>query len=105
MAASLTVRVMGPGVSCVFTKGLSPALDTIPTVGRRPTRLQKEAGTRIDPPVSSPTPIRPKFAAIAAPVPALDPPVSLNVLYGLSVSPLTDEHELYDAAKSGLVNC
>lgn len=103
-AASRTVLVIGPGVSCVLTRGESPALDIIPTVGRSPTRLQNDAGTRIDPPVSSPTPISPMFAAIAAPVPALEPPVSRMVLYGFKVMPLREDAELKDAAKSWAVS-
>jgi hypothetical protein len=39
-----------------------------------PTRLLAEAGERIDWPVSLPVPNTAKFAAIATPVPPLEPP-------------------------------
>ena len=51
-----------------------PARLTRPRVGRIPTRLLADAGERIDWPVSLPVPSTPKFAAIDAPVPPLDPP-------------------------------
>jgi hypothetical protein len=36
-------------------------------------------GTRIDPPVSEPKPMPARFAAIAAPVPPLEPPAVFDV--------------------------
>ena len=48
----------------------------MPGVTRNPTRLQNEAGTRIDPPASSPMPTRARLAATAVPEPLLDPPGS-----------------------------
>jgi hypothetical protein len=68
------VRAIGPTSSCVKLLGMTPARLTSPRVGRTPTRQQAEAGERIDWPVSLPVPSSAKFAAIAAPVPPLEPP-------------------------------
>src|SRR3981189_2347526 len=73
-ATSATVRPIGPGVSWKCTSGEKPARLISPVVTRRPKRLLKDAGIRMDPPVSSPIPTSPKLAATPAPVPALDPP-------------------------------
>ncbi len=73
-AASMAVRVIGPTSSWVKLLGIRPERLTRPRVGRTPTRLQAEAGERIDWPVSLPTPSTPKPAAMAAPVPPLEPP-------------------------------
>ncbi len=75
-AASLTVRVMGPMVSWKKTRQPTPWRLTRPGVLLTPTTLSKEAGKRIEPPQSVPSPTAPKLAAIAAPVPALEPPGS-----------------------------
>src|SRR6266581_226133 len=64
-----------------------PVRLTRPTVGRSPTRLLFDAGARTLPPVSVPRPTVPKLAAIATPVPPLDPPLAYARLYGLRVKP------------------
>ena len=69
----MTVRAMGPMVSCVGLAGSIPWRLTSCSVGRRPTRPLTAAGPRTDPPVSSPIPTRPKFAATPAPDPPEDP--------------------------------
>ena len=56
---------------------------TKPRVGRTPTRLFAEAGERIDCPVSLPVPSTAMFAAIATPVPPLEPPGVRVRSYGL----------------------
>jgi hypothetical protein len=76
VATSATVRPIGPGVSWKCTSGENPARLISPVVTRRPKRLLNEAGIRMDPPVSSPIPTSPKFAATPAAVPALEPPDS-----------------------------
>jgi hypothetical protein len=76
VAASATDRASGPGVSCSRTSAVTPWRLTRPTVGRIPTRPQKKAGTRIEPPVSVPTPAIARPAATAAAVPLLEPPGS-----------------------------
>src|SRR5262244_4374293 len=86
-AASSTVRVIGPAASCVVLSGMIPARLTRPRVGRTPTRLFAEDGDRIDWPVSDPVPITPKLAAMAAPVPPLDPPGVRVKSYGFRVCP------------------
>src|SRR5690606_38272145 len=59
-----------------------------PTVGRTPTSWLYDDGTRIEPPVSVPTPRPARLAAIAAPVPPLDPPAVRLVTQGLATSVL-----------------
>src|SRR5580704_7067721 len=73
-----------------------------PGVTRTPTMLLKLAGNRIEPPVSSPIPTKPRLAATAAAVPLLEPPHSRSVSYGFFVSPLRDEKPNHDVAKSGI---
>src|SRR3954453_23336821 len=80
-----------------------PVRGTTPGVLRTPTRLQNDAGTRMDPPQSVPSPTVAKFAATAAPVPELEPPGSRFGSYGLRVSVVIDEYENHDVAQSGSV--
>ena len=86
-AASSTVRVIGPISSCVELKGMMPSRLISPRVGRSPTMPVAEAGERIDCPVSLPVPSTAKFAAMAAPVPPLDPPAVRVRSYGFLVCP------------------
>jgi hypothetical protein len=72
-AASATVRAIGPAVSCVCEIGTTPVRLISPTVGLMPTSPFAPDGHTIDPSVSVPTPMAARFAAIAAPVPELDP--------------------------------
>jgi len=74
IATSVTVRVIGPPISCVLESGMIPVRLARPCVPRTPTKLLCEAGMRIDPQVSLPMPTAAKLAAIAAPVPPLEPP-------------------------------
>src|SRR6478672_11983048 len=103
VTASVTVRAIGPIVSWKITRYEDPVRDTTPGVLRTPTRPQNDAGSRIEPPQSVPTPIVARLAAIDAPVPALEPPGSWSSAYGFLVSPLTDEYENHELAKSGSV--
>src|SRR3954447_5292523 len=103
VAASATMRVIGPIASWKITRYDEPVRGTTPGVLRIPTRLQNDDGTRIEPPQSVPMPTVPRFAATAAAVPALDPPGSCSSAYGFFVSLLTDENENHDVAKSGSV--
>src|SRR4051794_22064028 len=103
VAASATVRVIGPIVSWKITRYDEPVRGTTPGVLRTPTRLQNDDGSRIEPPQSVPMPTAPRLAATAAPVPALEPPGSWSSAYGFFVSLLTDEYENHDVAKSGSV--
>ena len=67
------MRVIGPAVSCEIEIGMMPLRLTTPTVGLRPTSPLTAAGHRMLPSVSVPTPSAARLAAIAVPVPALDP--------------------------------
>ena len=55
-AASATVRVIGPAVSCVCEIGMMPERLTRPSVGLMPTRPLAVEGQTIEPSVSVPTP-------------------------------------------------
>src|SRR5687768_7538116 len=87
IAASVTVRVIGPAVSWLCEIGMMPLWLTRPTVGFRPTRPFDDDGQTTEPSVSVPTPTAAKFAAIAAPVPVLEPHALRLSAYGLRVRP------------------
>src|SRR5438094_9096573 len=70
---SVTVRPIGPPMSWVLESGMIPLRLANPCVPRIPTRLLWDAGMRIEPQVSLPIPTAAKLAAIAAPVPPLEP--------------------------------
>src|SRR5713226_3401731 len=74
MAASVTVRVIGPAVSWLAAIGTTPCRLISPTVGLMPTTELALAGLRIDPEVSVPTVAAARFAAAITPGPELDPP-------------------------------
>jgi len=59
-----------------------------------------DAGRRMEPPVSSPTPISPRLAEMATPVPLLEPPTSRARSYGLCVRWETEEVENQPVAQS-----
>src|SRR5215472_14581543 len=67
--------------------GITPARLMRPTVGLIPTRPFAPDGHTIEPSVSVPTPIAARFAAIAAPVPELDPQGLRSRAYGFFVWP------------------
>ena len=73
IAASLTVRAIGPAVSCVAEIGIIPLLLHKPTVGLIPTKPFTAAGDTMEPSVSVPMAMVHKLAAAAEPEPALDP--------------------------------
>src|ERR1700729_172445 len=73
IAASPTVRHMGPAVSCRGEMGTTPLPLTTPTVGLSPTRPLIEEGERMDPLVSVPMAAAQKLAPDDTPEPALDP--------------------------------
>jgi hypothetical protein len=74
MATSVTLRPIGPPMSCVVESGMMPVRLASPCVPRMPARLLWDAGMRIEPQVSLPMPTAAKLAAMAAPVPPLEPP-------------------------------
>ena len=61
-------------MSCVCESGTTPSRLDKPSVPRRPTKLLCIDGIRMDPQVSLPIPAAAKLAAMAAPVPPLEPP-------------------------------
>src|SRR5258706_10781082 len=87
MAASITVRVIGPAVSCVCEIGMIPERLHSPTVGLIPTMPLMEAGHATDPLVSVPIATAHRFAAAATPDPELDPHGLRSSTYGFFVWP------------------
>ena len=77
IAASATVRHIGPAVSWVEEIGMMPRRDTRPTVGLIPTSPHIEDGQRIEPSVSVPMPAAARLAEMPEPVP-LDEPHGLR---------------------------
>src|SRR5271165_2455382 len=86
-AASRTVFAIGPMWSMVHPSGITPRLLIRPKVGFRPVTPQKDAGMRIDPPVSVPVAKGRMPAATAAPEPPLDPPGMRSVSHGFRTAP------------------
>ena len=74
IAASATLRAIGPGVSWLDEIGTTWVRETRPTVGFSPTRPANDDGQVTEPSVSVPTPAAASEAAIAAPVPDDEPP-------------------------------
>src|SRR5579863_1143342 len=74
VAASFTVLVSGPMRSSDDANAIRPYRDTRPYVGISPTTPQKDAGWRIEPPVSEPRVATAISAATAAADPPEDPP-------------------------------
>src|SRR5262245_48582471 len=72
-AASVTLRVIGPAVSCSAEIGTTPARLTSPNVGLMPTMPLAPDGHTIEPSVSVPIVTDARLAAAAAPEPLLDP--------------------------------
>src|SRR5215467_2000018 len=85
MAASSTVRVIGPAESWLAAIGTMPAWLTDPTVGFRPTMPFADEGLTIEPSVSVPTVTAAKPAAAATPEPELDPLGDRSSAYGFRV--------------------
>src|SRR5262245_7479213 len=79
--------------------GMIPERLTSPTVGLTPTSPFAEDGHTIEPSVSVPTPTAARFAAIAAPVPELDPHGLRSRTYGLRVSPPRLLHPLTECVE------
>src|SRR5208337_3610890 len=87
IAASVTVRAIGPAVSWLWAIGIIPARLTRPTVGLMPTMPLTPDGQTIEPSVSVPMAKAQKFAETAAPDPELEPHGLRSSAYGLRVSP------------------
>ena len=83
IAASRTVRVIGPAVSCDELIGTICACETNPTVGLNPTTPFIDDGQMMDPFVSVPTVPAARLAAAAAPLPELEPHGDRSRICGL----------------------
>ena len=73
IAASVTVRAIGPAMSWSRVTGATPQRLTLAIVGRIPTSMLAFEGLMMDPPVSVPTLAAQKLVAV--PIPELEPPV------------------------------
>src|ERR1051325_9814882 len=87
MAASLTVRAIGPAVSWLCEIGMMPARLISPTVGLIPTSEFADEGQTTEPSVSVPIAAAHRLAATPAPDPELDPHGLRSSTYGLRVCP------------------
>ena len=76
--------------------GMTPLLETKPSVGFSPTIPHVADGQRIEPSVSVPTAIAARLAAIAAPEPELEPHGFLSKIYGFFVCPPRADQPLED---------
>src|SRR5215831_5973421 len=89
IAASRTLRAIGPAVSWLCAIGTMPRCARSPAVGFNPTTPFIEAGHVIDPSVSVPTLATANCEAIAAALPALDPHALRSSTCGFFVKPPT----------------
>src|SRR6266851_6675608 len=87
IAASVTLRVMGPAVSWLCAMGIMPERLTSPSVGLMPTSPLMDEGQVTEPSVSVPTATAHRLAAVAAPEPELEPHGVRSSEYGLRVRP------------------
>src|SRR5689334_14254484 len=95
-AASVTLRIIGPAVSCSAEIGTIPARLASPRVGLMPTSPFWPDGHTIDPSVSVPIATVARSAAAATPEPELDVHGLRSSAYGLFVCPPTALHPLDD---------
>src|SRR5947207_8698434 len=78
---------MGPAVSWLCAMGIMPARLITPRVGLIPTSEFAPEGQTTEPSVSVPTPTAARFAAIATPVPELEPQGLRSSAYALRHNP------------------
>src|SRR5213080_3973186 len=96
IAASVTVRHIGPAVSWLCAIGTIPVPLIRPSVGLIPTSPHADDGQTTEPSVSVPTPTAARFAEIAAPVPELEPHGLRSSTYGFLVCPPRPLHPLVE---------
>src|SRR5579864_1409085 len=96
MAASRTVRHIGPAPSWLCEIGIIPLRLTRPTVGLIPASPFDEDGQTMEPSVSVPIPMAARFAEIPAPVPELEPQALRSSAYGFFVRPPRPLHPLVE---------
>src|SRR5262245_56960951 len=87
MAASTTLRAIGPAVSCCAVIGITPLRLTRPRLGLTPTRPLAADGQTPDPAVSVPTATVARWAETATPEPLDEPHGLRSSTYGLLVCP------------------
>src|SRR5262245_21308724 len=97
IAASVTVRVIGPAVSWLWAIGIIPSGETKPMLGFIPTHRLLPDGQTIDPSVSVPIAAAQKNAQAAAAEPELEPHGSNRSRYGSRVNPPRALHPLKGA--------
>src|SRR5919201_1291714 len=86
-AASVTLRAIGPAVSCSALIGMTPARLHNPSVGFIPTTPLAPDGQTIEPSVSVPTAATARSAAATTPEPELEPHGLRSRTYGMLVWP------------------
>src|SRR5438132_11125109 len=79
--------------------GMVPVRLLSPEVGLMPTRPQADDGQTTEPSVSVPIPIAARFAAMADPVPELEPHGLRSRAYGLRVCPPRALHPLVECVE------
>src|SRR5690349_9347425 len=87
MAASVTVRAIGPAVSWLWPIGMMPSCDSSGRLGLMPTTRLLPDGQTTEPSVSVPTAAAQRLAAAATADPELDPQGSKLRRYGSRVNP------------------
>src|SRR5439155_16680180 len=96
VAASATVRPMGPTTSWLWAMGTTPARLVRPRVGLIPASPVVEDGHTMDPSVSVPSAAAARLAETAVPDPELDPHGLWSSTYGLRHWPARPLHPLED---------
>src|SRR3954447_11181909 len=94
VAASATVRVIGPAASCALATPSTPSVETRPTVGLSATTPAAPAGAMIcavSGEVSSPKVSAARPSAVDAALPAAEPAGVLSVSDGSSTCPPSEE--------------
>src|SRR3954454_20160847 len=86
-AASVTLRAIGPAVSCSALIGTTPARLQRPSVGLIPTTPFAPDGQTIEPSVSVPPAATARSAAATTPEPELEPHGLRSRTYGMFVWP------------------
>jgi hypothetical protein len=104
MAASRTLRLIGPAVSWLWAMGMIPARLTSPSVGLRPTMPFAEDGQTIEPSVSVPMARAQRFAATAPPEPELEPQGLRSSTYGFFACPPRALHPLLERGERMLAH-
>src|SRR5262249_41899782 len=96
VAASRTVRHIGPAPSWLCEIGMIPVRLTKPTVGLMPTIPLADEGHTIEPSVSVPIAATQRLAETPAPEPELDPQGFRSNEYGFFVWPPRPLHPLVE---------